>query len=245
MEAVSRFPTDERPDFRDPDDVRRAVFNMYANVFLTAEAERKKLHESKRYEETVTAFRETMMASKMRLLVLEGIPEPSEEDLYAYYDSNQAEFASPKRFKVREIQVPGKAMAESLRVVIDAGDDFETIASAITTRPGYRPRGGDLGFFEPFEFPVIFRECETMNVGQVKGPVQTGERDWSIIKLEEIRPSRMLPIEEVTLQVASAIRRERQSGALNAWLDQRRVETTIEVDYELLWKIIDKDEYES
>ncbi len=243
FEALSRMPVPQRPDFEDEEGVKRTVFNLRLNHFLTKAAEAEKLGESESYKNMIESFKETVMADKMRILITQGIPEPTEDELYDYYNSHAEEFASQKQIKVREIMAKDPELAESLRTVIDEGADFAEVAAEITVRPGFKPKEGDLGYFEPHQYPAIYRQAQDMNVGDIKGPIRIADDAWSIIKLEDVKNPQIPPIEQIASQVAQRVKYDKQVAALEAWLDQRRAETEITTNYDLIWETIDKDAY--
>jgi parvulin-like peptidyl-prolyl isomerase len=90
---------------------------------------------------------------------------------------------------------------------------------------------------------VVYTAADNMQVGDIKGPVQVGD-DWSIILLEDFKPAVTRPIEEAATDIQKELKAKHQRETLDSWLAARRAETTIEVDYDLIWKAIDKDKYE-
>jgi len=245
FEAIQQIPAPNRPDFKDKEGVRRVIFNINLNYFLTRAAQAEKLEESSEYKDVIESFKETVMADKMRILIVQGIPEPTEDEIYDYYSTNADEFATQRKIKVREIMSKDPELAESLRTVIDDGGDFKELASRHTSRPAYKPKGGDLGYFAPNEHPVIYRHAQDMNIGDIKGPIQIADNAWSIIMLEDTKTPEVPPIEDIALQVARKVKYDKQISALENWLDQRRAETEITTDYDLIWETIDKDSYAS
>lgn len=245
MTAINQVPIGQRPDFKDRDGVKAAVFNINMQQFLMNEAENEGLDKTESFEGVLKLFRENVMADKMRELVVQGTPPVIDDDIYDYYEQNMDEFDVPKRLHVREIMVNEQALAESLRILIDDGAIFAEIAGEHTVRPGMKERQGDLGFFEPYRFPSIYKAAENMRVGEIKGPVPLVGSNWSILKLEGVEPPVTRPIEEVAADIKSELTAKRQTETLENWLEARKAETTISVDYDLIWKAIDEGKYET
>jgi parvulin-like peptidyl-prolyl isomerase len=243
MNAIAQVPVRERPDFRDIEGVKTAVFNMNLDQILTNEALAEGLDKTETFTNVITEFKETVMADKMRDLVMQGTPEIVDDEIYDYYNTHIEEFEVEKRLGIREIMVEDLALAESLRTAIDGGANFEDLAEEFTVRPGMKARKGDLGFIEPYRYPVVYTAADNMQVGDIKGPVQVGD-DWSIILLEDFKPAVTRPIEEAATDIQKELKAKHQRETLDSWLAARRAETTIEVDYDLIWKAIDKDKYE-
>lgn len=243
MNAIAQVPIRERPDFKNREGVKIAVFNMNLDQILTNEALAEGLDKTDTYMNVITEFKEAVMADKMRDLVMQGTPEIVDDEIYDYYNTHIAEFEVEKRLRIREIMVEDLALAESLRTAIDGGADFETLAEEFTVRPGMKTRKGNLGFIEPYRYPAVYTAANNMEVGGIKGPVQVGD-DWSIILLEDFRPAVTQPIEEAAAGIHKELNAERQRETLNGWLAARKAETTIEVDYDLIWEAIDREKYE-
>jgi parvulin-like peptidyl-prolyl isomerase len=243
MNAIAQVPVRERPDFRNREGVTTAVFNMNLNQILANEALAEGLDKTETYMNVITEFKEAVMADKMRDLVMQGTPEIVDDEIYDYYNTHIDEFEVEKRLRIREIMVEDLALAESLRTTIDGGADFEDLAEEFTERPGMKARKGNLGFIEPYRYPAVYTAADNMEVGDIKGPVQVGD-DWSIILLEDFKPPVTRPIEEAAAAIHKELKAVQQRETLNSWLAARKAETTIEVDYDLIWEAIDREEYE-
>jgi parvulin-like peptidyl-prolyl isomerase len=243
MNAIGQVPVRERPDFRNREGVTTAVFNMNLNQILANEALAEGLDKTETYMNVITEFKEAVMADKMRDLVMQGTPEIVDDEIYDYYNTHMDEFEVEKRLRIREIMVEDLALAESLRTTIDGGADFEDLAEEFTERPGMKARKGNLGFIEPYRYPAVYTAADNMEVGDIKGPVQVGD-DWSIILLEDFKPPVTRPIEEAAAAIHKELKAVQQRETLNSWLAARKAETTIEVDYDLIWEAIDREEYE-
>ena len=243
MNAIALVPVRERPDFRDKEGVKTAVFNINLDQILTNEALAEGLDKTETYKNVITEFKEAVMADKMRDLVMQGTPEIVDDEIYDYYNTHIDEFKVEKRLQIREIMVEDLALADSLRTAIDGGADFEGLAEEFTVRPGMNARKGNLGFIEPYRYPAVYTAAENMEIGGIKGPIQVGD-DWSIILLEDFRPAVTLPIEEAAIDIQKELKAKQQRETLDGWLAARKAETTIEVDYDLIWEAIDRGKYE-
>lgn len=244
LQRLESIPINQRPELKDSDGIKAAVFSMKLESFLRAEAQSQGLDKSAEFETVLKSFREDVMADRMRTLVTEGLPDVVDNDIYSYYDSHPNDFDEPQQYRAREIQVVDRAVAESLRTLIDRGEDFGKLASENTVRPGLKERQGDLGFFYSYKYPALYGAASSMRVGDVRGPIEDVNGNWSIIKMEEIKPPRTKKVEEVAAQIKNLIMYERQLEAVKKWLETKRKETPIEADYDMIWRTIDKDEYD-
>lgn len=119
-------------------------------------------------------FQDRLVARNARAVALRAALSGvsfSEESLRKYYDEHQAEFGQNC---VSHILVRSRADAEAVRARLRAGEDFATVAKAVSADTGSGARGGDLGCnpagtFVP-EFDAVAGE---LPVGQLSEPVQT------------------------------------------------------------------------
>ena len=245
MTALGRLPVNDRPDFKDTEAVKTAIFRLNLESFLNAEAEERKLADTESFKKMITAFKEEVMADKMRGLIIQSIPELTDDDIYDYYNHHIDEFTVTKQLRVREILVNNEDTAKSIRAAIDKGKDFGKLAEKYTVRPGMSSRKGDLGFFQPYKYPSVYEAAENMRIGEIKGPIKILGNNWSIIKVEDVKPPVTRKIEEVASDIRDELIKTQQKKVLDDWLAKRKAETKIEVDYDKIWKDVDMEKYKS
>lgn len=132
-------------------------------------------------------------------------PDAKAIDDYARseYKANPKAFTLPEETRVRHILIEGdtpeaKAKAEKLLAQIKSGSDFAKLAQDNSQDAGSAPSGGDLGFGPASRYvPEFSKAMDALKTnGQVSDLVKT-QFGWHIIKLEDRKPSRVLPYEEV------------------------------------------------
>lgn len=158
---------------------------------------------------------------------------PSEQEILAAYNANQAEFTVPRQFRVSQVFVAvpkdaPKADADKLRKKADdvarrlqAKDaDFAKIAEANSDHKPSAEQGGDLGWvMERDMIPEIRSLVPQMAKGETsKQPIRT-EQGWHIIKLVDMKPQSVRPLAEVKLQLVQAMRQRRAQELEKKYLD--------------------------
>lgn len=129
-----------------------------------------------------------------------------EEALREFYQRTVADFALSEQRRARHILVAAdgqrdlaaaRALAESLKARIDAGEDFAALAREFSDDGGSAAEGGDLGwaergfFVEPFEAALF-----ALSPGEVTDPVET-VFGFHIIRLDELRSGELPSFEEL------------------------------------------------
>jgi hypothetical protein len=120
-----------------------------------------------------------------------------------------------------QAQVEGaRAAMEALRTrIVEAGEDFETLARQQSQDRRSAARGGDMGFFGRGATVPPFEEAAyALEPGEVSEPVRTAD-GWHIIKLEERRTPTM-----------EQFRQQMEAQALARYLDDLEVQAAPRID---------------
>ena len=142
------------------------------------------------------------------------------EDILDIYNAEQERFVEPEQIRARHILLtvdtagdPQKAAAvqkeaQTLLEKIKNGSDFASLAKNYSQDKATADAGGDVGFFKrgamvgPFE-QVAFG----LQPGEVSDIVET-QFGYHIIKLEERKPKRVRPLEEVREELVRELQQE-------------------------------------
>lgn len=146
----------------------------------------------------------------------------SDEEINRYYTERQAQFGEPEQRRASHIliavpqdaapAVSEAARAKAAQILAQVRQDaaqFEASAKKNSQDTGSAEQGGDLGFFargamvKPFEDAVF-----ALKPGEIAGPVQT-PFGWHIIKLTEIKPAQVQPLEQVREKIATELKSEK------------------------------------
>jgi peptidyl-prolyl cis-trans isomerase D len=113
-----------------------------------------------------------------------------DEDLQAAYKKDTANLAEQRRAahilievndKVSDAQA--KAKIEEIQQRLDKGEDFATVAKAVSQDPGSAASGGDLGYAAPGVYdPAFEKALYSLDKDQVSAPVRS-QFGWHLIKL--------------------------------------------------------------
>ena len=156
---------------------------------------------------------EERVLSDARVLQFEAANAPDAKALDDYarseYRANPKAFEVPAEAHVRHILIEGdtpesKAKAEKLLAQLKGGADFVKLAEANSDDKGSAAQGGDLGFAPTNRYvPEFTKAIDDLKAnGQLSGVVKT-QFGWHILRLEDRRPARTLPYEDVAERLKS------------------------------------------
>jgi peptidyl-prolyl cis-trans isomerase C len=134
--------------------------------------------------------------------------EVSDEEVKAFYEENSELFDAEAQVRARHIifnagldadaetVAEARAKAEAARQRALAGEDFAELARELSEGPT-APKGGDLGFFTRGQTAPTFAAASfALEPGGISPVVRT-DFGLHVIKVEEKRPARHLPLDEV------------------------------------------------
>ncbi|MGA1839573.1 MAG: peptidylprolyl isomerase [bacterium] len=146
--------------------------------------------------------------------------EISDQEVEDYYKMHEGQFYVKKKIKASHIlfSVPNdtspeqeekiKEKALDLLKKIENGEDFHELAKTFSDCPSSK-RGGDLGYFEKGKMDPEFEKAAfALNVGEVSQVVRSSF-GYHIIKVEDIKPEHVSPLDEVRDRIVRALKSEK------------------------------------
>lgn len=152
----------------------------------------------------------------------------SDEAVREHYDRNRDAFVEPETVRMRIISAKDAHTAGDALVALKTGEDFGAVASRMSA-DNYRSRGGDLGYVQRGRlYPRLEEAAFAMKPGETSGVIDT-EGEWFVIKVEDRKPSRIIPFEEVRDKLKQELEQKRKAELLEQWVSGLRAKATIVV----------------
>jgi peptidyl-prolyl cis-trans isomerase C len=144
-------------------------------------------------------------------------------EIKAEYDRYKTQ-AGDKEYHVRHILVPTEAEATAIIAKLKGGAKFEELAKQ-SKDTGTANTGGDLDWATPSSFPKVFSDAfVNLQKGQVaEKPVQT-PNGFHVVKVDDTRPTKIPPMEEVKGQIEEAIQQKKLQAYQDAILAKAKVQ---------------------
>jgi len=128
-----------------------------------------------------------------------------------YYQKHIKEYQEPEQVRARHILIKpdsdkkaAKAKIEGILKEIKAGKNFEELAKKYSACPS-KTQGGDLGFFSRGRMVKPFEDAAfNLKLGEISDIVET-QFGFHIIKLEERKEARTIPLSEVKESIKDII----------------------------------------
>ena len=170
------------------------------------------------------------------------VPDPSEDELRAYYKANQDKFTKPEQVRVSVILL--RVPPSSRKDVWDAAAaEAETIAERILSGASFADEarehsddltaenGGDLGYVHDGTLgPEIHGALDSLSPGEMAPEAIRVLEGMVLVQLEDRRPAELVPFDDAGEQALSLYLRENADAAYASALEQLREASDIRID---------------
>ena len=200
---------------------RDYLVNYLTDLLLIAKAaEAKKIPDSAEFKQRLAfvrnkALMETVLAQESKTAVTEAALRKIYDDATKTMSGQQEVHARHILFRVNDPndQAASKAAEDKVKNTIERikkGEDFGTLAKALTEDPSGKQDGGDLGYFSRDQMVPEFSEVAFgLEKGQVSGPVKT-QFGWHVLKVEDKRMREPPPFDKVRGEIEQFASRKAQ-----------------------------------
>jgi parvulin-like peptidyl-prolyl isomerase len=170
-----------------------------------------------------------------------AVPPVSDEELETYYRDNEYRLTLPEQVRVRHILLTWKtlgtqddraAIREQMAPILErarSGEDFAALAREYSEDYDTKRNGGDTGFFRRGQMAPAFEQVAfSLKPGEISDRVET-PFGVHIIRLEEHRPARLLPLDEIREKLRDHVYQERVEAAVDQEIKRLRAAAEIKV----------------
>lgn len=194
---------------------------------------------------TIEKLRE-MMARDLaveKLVKTEMVPRVtvSEEKKKAFYAENSEQMTRPEQAKVShilikvdagastEVRTEAQEKAQDLHRRLEAGEDFAALARENSDDPGSKANGGDLSWVSRGQtVPAFETAAFALKAGEMSDVVET-QFGFHIIKLAELRPSEVMPYEEVQDRIGEFLNQQGLQEAIQGEVETLKAKAEVEI----------------
>jgi peptidyl-prolyl cis-trans isomerase D len=153
-----------------------------------------------------------------------GIPQPTQQEIKAYFGAHQSEYETPEQARSRHILIKvdagsdpkadaaAKAKAEALLKQIQGGAYFADLAKQNSDDPGSKDSGGELPFAQRGTMvPEFDKAIFTQKIGDTQ--IVKSQFGYHIVQVEERKPAHSQDIGEVLPTIQATLFRQKAAAA--------------------------------
>jgi len=218
------------------EDRQKLLDNMINDRIMYKEALNRGLDQTADFKNRINDIRKNIMFNQWYQKEVINQVKITEKDKKAYFKKNKKEFVIPEQASAREILVRTKQEADSLYTLITTYNlPFDSVASETSLAPT-KSAGGDLGLFRRGTHPeemenVIFK----LKPKQISKPFYSETKGgYMIVKLEEYRPKKDRPYQDVSNEIENRLRNEQTEKTFKTKTDAFKKASIVTVDEQAL-----------
>jgi len=184
---------------------------------------------------------DTIAVNQMLQTDIEPTIKVQDAEIKTFFDQNKARFHQAESVHASHILIradekadaatkaKAKAQAGDLLKQLRAGAKFPELAKKFSQDPGSAPNGGDLGFFAKGQMvPQFDQAAFSLKPGQTSGVVET-PFGFHIIQMQEAKPSRDVPFDEVKEQIREYLSNQLREQKSQAFVEQLKAKAKISI----------------
>lgn len=214
----------QQPPVADKEKERQVVLDEMINrKVLAQQAEKDKLDRQPDVHYQLKRQHENVLARAILRKHLDEKPITDEEIEKRY--RQEVEKTHKMEYRARHILLKTEDEARAVIGLLRRGGNFAALARSRSTDVRSGREGGDLGWFNEGQMiPDFFKAVTKLKKGEITGdPVKT-EFGWHVIKVEDTRPLRTPPLEEVKGGIRQLVQQERIDALVKGLREQVKIE---------------------
>lgn len=218
MKEMAAQGRPDTPEMRDA--IKQELINR---EIVAQEAVKKGLHKKPEVVTQIDLQRQAVLINAYLQDYLKA--HPVSDDAVKKEYERVKESAGSREYKVRHILVETEDEAKQITAQIKKGASFEKLATEKSKDQGSKVRGGDLDWATPARYVPAFGQAITkLKKGQMTdAPVQT-QFGWHVIRVDDERPSKFPPFEEVKPQIEQQMRQQTVNKAFTDLRAKAKIE---------------------
>ena len=217
-----------RPQLRTEKNLRDVLDQIKVYELLSYEGMRRGYLKLPEVAGDLKKLREKKMLQNFKKRMNGELRQPTEAEIFEYFEQNRAQYQHPERREVQEIWMRDKKAADKAMAEIKAGKSFSRVASQYNERENTKKRNGYLGLIRSREYGVVGKEAFSLDKNGVSGILKNG-KNFSIIKVLDIRTADYQTFEEAKKRVKSDLRQQYQKEAEDELFEQMKIENPIKI----------------
>ena len=195
---------------------------LIAQKLLLLDATRNLYEREPAFKEQLARVKEDLLINYAVGKVVSGV-RVTDDEAKKFFDENPDQFMGQETVSASHILVDSEEKANELLAKITAGEiSFEDAARENSSCPSSR-EGGSLGEFGRGQMvPEFDSACFSMEVGEVRGPVQT-QFGYHLIRLDGKKAAETLHFGDVREAITRQLTMEKQQAAYRSKINQLKI----------------------
>lgn len=221
QEAIEQMGARGR-NYNTPEGRKAILDQLIAQKLFLADAKKTMMEYDPQFKAQLAKVKDDLLFQFAVSKTLEKV-KVTDDEIKNFYESNPDQFAGQATVAASHILVAEEAQAQELLEKINAGElKFEDAAAEFSTCPSGQ-RGGSLGEFGRGQMVPEFEEaCYSMQVGEIRGPIQT-QFGYHLIRLDAANEAQPVKLEEVKENIREHLMTQKGHQAYQTRINQLKL----------------------
>lgn len=199
---VCNIAPPRRPqDLGTPAGVEQLLDRALRLPLLVAEAKARGYDKDEKLRSEVRRLEDQQLFYKVQEVKTKGTPEPTADEVKAFYEKNKDRFAQPATMKISQIWCESLEAAKKVKAVLEGSSDFEAVRKEHSLQKQEVPYVVSSVGEGPF-WAELWQAEPNQAVGPVRGFYGSGAK-WRMVKVLEKTPAKAQPYSE---QLANSVK---------------------------------------
>lgn len=237
-EVIDEIPPHMRPRVNSSD-IKEYVLRWVNNEVLYQEALGRKIDQNPDLKKQFERVKKELIINSLIQQTLNNQVVVSDEEVKAYYDSNQEEFTlSEDMVHAYHILVQTKGAANAIRSRLKKGESFEEIAKE-SSSDSLNGGSWDLGYFSKSEIiPEISKVVFNIPNGNYSFPIKS-EFGYHIVKvLDKIKKGDTRKLAQVQEEIRRKLTELKRQANYQRFLLQTKSKFTVTTNFQILSSVV-------
>lgn len=158
----------------------------------------------------------TLVQRKLFKFLEKSLPDPTPDEIKAYYDSHKEAFQTREAVKVQQIVVKKRSHAQYLLNLVKKGGDWADLAKRYSIAPEAQSKG-ITDWIEKGSLNV-FDKAFALPVGQLSNVIKS-PYGFHIFKVIEKQKSGSIPFDQVKVRIRETLLAAKEQSAFSQWIE--------------------------
>lgn len=156
--------------------------------------------------------------------------------VYNFYKNNPIYFTSEPQYKIQEIIVKNKKLADSLNNIIRNGQDFGELAKKFSVRKISANNDGILDFAYLSQYGILQDQIARSKIGEIIGPIKINSY-YGIFKVLDRKEGELKDFEKVYDVANRLLKKEKSKFIVQTYIDNLKKKVNLSYDDLLLSRV--------
>lgn len=237
LTELNRVPQWARDQFSEKEGKKKFLEELIKRELIYQNAKKMRLHKDEEFLSRVDEFKKMTLVSLSLKKEVDDKVAVTDEEVKDFFEKNKDKFTVGTKIKASHILVNSEDEAREVEEKLKKGEDFASLARAMSKDKASAEKGGDLGYFGRGRMvPEFERAALNLNPGEISSPVRT-RFGYHIIKLTDIKKGEPANFEQSKEAIKRELINQKRKKLFDAYIDKLMAGSEINRKEDVLFSV--------